>query len=44
MNGRTLGSIAEQRELGVQVHGSLKVESQVDRTVKKVFGMLASEH
>ena len=27
VNGRTLGHIVEQRDLGVQVHGSLKVES-----------------
>ena len=29
-----------QRDLGVQVHSSLKVESQVDRVVKKAFSML----
>ena len=40
VNGRALGRVIEQRDLGVQVHSSLKVESQVDRVVKKVFGML----
>ncbi|MBB6707133.1 reverse transcriptase family protein [Proteus mirabilis] len=41
LNGKVLGSVAEQRDLGVQVHSSLKVESQVDRIVKKAFGMLS---
>eukprot|EP00061_Rhincodon_typus_P004189 g21957.t1 len=41
VNGRTLGSVVEQRDLEVQVHSSLKVASQVDRVVKKVFSMLA---
>eukprot|EP00061_Rhincodon_typus_P012956 g39028.t1 len=40
-NGKILGSVAAQRNLGMQVHSSLKVESQVDRTVKKALGMLA---
>ena len=40
VNGRALGRITEQRDLGVHVHSSLKVESQVDRVVKKAFGML----
>ena len=40
VNGRTLGRVIEQRDLGVQVHSSLKVELQVDRMVKKAFGML----
>ena len=31
----------EQRDLRVQVHSSLKVESPIDRAVKKAFGMLA---
>ena len=39
VNGRVLGRVTEQRDLGVQVHSSLKVESQVDRVVK-AFGML----
>eukprot|EP00061_Rhincodon_typus_P003997 g21512.t1 len=34
-------SSVEQRDLGVQVHSSLKAESQVDRMVKKAFSMLA---
>eukprot|EP00061_Rhincodon_typus_P015858 g43775.t1 len=41
LNGKVLGSVAEQRDLGVQVLSSLKVESQVDRAVKKAFSMLA---
>ena len=40
VNGKTLGRVIEQRDLGVKVHRSLEVESQVDRVVKKVFGML----
>ena len=40
VNGRALVRVTEQRDLGVQVHSSLKVESQVDRVVKKAFGML----
>jgi len=40
VNGRVLGRVIGQRNLGVQVHSALKVESQVDRVVKKVFGML----
>ena len=40
VNGRVLGRVTEQRNLGVQVHSSLKVESQVDRVVKNAFGML----
>jgi len=34
-NGRILGSAVEQRDLGVHVHRSLKVATQVDRAVKK---------
>ena len=41
LNGKVLGSVAEQRDLGVQGHSSLKVESQVDRIVKEAFGMLS---
>ena len=40
VNGRALGRVTEQRDLEVQVHSSVKVESQVDRMVKKAFGML----
>ena len=40
VNGRALGRVIEQRDLGVHVHSSLKVESQVDRVVKKAFSML----
>ena len=39
-NGRALGRFIEQRDLAVQVHSSLKVESQVDRMVKKAFSLL----
>eukprot|EP00061_Rhincodon_typus_P003689 g20722.t1 len=39
-NGRTLRSVAEQIDLGVQVHSSLNVESQVDWMVKKAFDTL----
>ena len=39
MNGRTLGNV--MGHLGIQVYISLKVESQVDRAMKKAFGMLA---
>ena len=40
VNGRALGRVTEQRDPGVHVHSSLKVESQVDSVVKKAFGML----
>ena len=40
VNGRVLGRATKERDRGVQVHSSLKVESQVDRVVKKAFGML----
>eukprot|EP00061_Rhincodon_typus_P005133 g24278.t1 len=35
VNGRTLRSIEMQKDLGVQVHRSLKVAVQVDKVVKK---------
>lgn len=38
--GRALGSVVEQRDLGVQVHSSMKMGSQVDWVVK-LFGTLA---
>ena len=41
VNGRTLKSIDRQRDLGVQVHRSLKVATQVEKVVKKAYGMLA---
>ena len=41
VNGRTLKSIDRQRDLGVQVHRSLKVATQVEKIVKKAYGMLA---
>eukprot|EP00061_Rhincodon_typus_P004049 g21629.t1 len=36
-NDKILGRVAEQKDLGVQVHSSLKVELQVDRVVKKML-------
>jgi len=41
MNGRTLGSSVEQRDLGVFVHRSLKAEVHVSRVVKRAYGTLA---
>ncbi|XP_055495534.1 uncharacterized protein LOC129699607 [Leucoraja erinacea] len=41
VNSRPLGSVVEQWDLGVQAHGSLKVESQVDNEDKNAFGTLA---
>ena len=41
VNGRTLKSIDRQRDLGVQVHRSLKVAIQMEKVVKKAYGMLA---
>ena len=41
VNGRTLKSIDRQRDLGVQIHRSLKVAMQVEKVVKKAYGMLA---
>ena len=41
VNSRTLKSIARQRDLGVQVHRSLKVAMQVEKVVKKAYCMLA---
>ncbi|XP_059831389.1 uncharacterized protein LOC132397106 [Hypanus sabinus] len=41
INGRILGSVGEQRNLGVHVHRSLEVASQVERVVKKAYGLLA---
>lgn len=38
MNGRTLGSVADQRVLRVQVHGFLKLMSQLGEVVKKTLG------
>ena len=41
VNGRTFKSIDRQRDLGVQVHRSLQVAMQVEKVVKKAYGMLA---
>lgn len=40
VNGRTLNSVDVQRDLGVQVHSSLKVAAHVDMVIKKACGML----
>lgn len=39
VNSRAFGVLS--RDLGVQVHGSLKVAPQVDRMMKLAFGMSA---
>jgi len=39
--GSVLGNVEEQRDLGVYVHRSLKVATQMDRAVKKAYGVLA---
>ena len=41
VNGRELRNAVEQRDLGITVHSSLKVELHVDRVVKKAFSVLA---
>ena len=41
VNVRTQKSIDGQRDLGGQVHRSLKVAMQVEKVVKKAYGMLA---
>eukprot|EP00061_Rhincodon_typus_P008129 g30476.t1 len=41
VNGRALGSVVKQRDLGVQVYNSLKIASHVDTVVKKTFSTLA---
>jgi len=41
-NGKILGSVDEQRDLGVHVHRSLKVATQVDRgLLRRRTGVLA---
>lgn len=35
----TINSIDVRRDLGVQVHNSLKVATQIDRVVKKAYAM-----
>jgi len=39
-NGRTLWRVIEQRDRGVHVHRSLKVESKLDRVLETAFSML----
>eukprot|EP00061_Rhincodon_typus_P007668 g29601.t1 len=39
-NGRTLNSTGVQRDLGIEVHSFLKVATEIDRVVKKAYGML----
>lgn len=41
VKGRVLKTVEEQRDLGVHIHRSLKVATQVDRAVKKAFSVLA---
>ncbi|XP_072443501.1 RNA-directed DNA polymerase from mobile element jockey isoform X1 [Chiloscyllium punctatum] len=41
VNDRVLSKVEEQRDLGVYVHSSLKVATQVDRASKKAYGVLA---
>eukprot|EP00061_Rhincodon_typus_P008102 g30429.t1 len=41
VNDRTLNTIEAQKDLGVQVHSSLKVATQVEKVVKKAYDMLA---
>ena len=41
VNSRTLKSIDRQRDLGIQIHRSLKVATQVVKVFKKAYGMLA---
>jgi len=41
VNGRLLRSTETQRDLGVHVHRSLKVATQVEKVVKKAYCMLA---
>jgi len=41
LNGMTLGSSEEQRDLGVFVHRPLKAEGHVNKVVKKTCGTLA---
>lgn len=36
-----VGGEVEQADLGMQVHSSLKMVSQIDRVVKKAFDILA---
>ena len=42
VNGRALGIVTEQRDLGVHVHSSLKVESQMDRVDRRHSACLVS--
>ena len=44
LNGRALKNAVKQSDLGIMVHSSLKVESHVDRVVKKVFSMQSIEY
>eukprot|EP00061_Rhincodon_typus_P009237 g32576.t1 len=37
VNEKILGSVEEQRDLGIHVHSSLKAATQVDRVVKKAY-------
>ena len=41
ITGKTLGSVEDQKDLGVRVHRTLKAASQVEAVVKKAYGVLA---
>ena len=41
VNSRVLRNVEEQRDLGVHIHRSLKVATQVDRAMKKAYSVLA---
>ena len=41
VNGRAHRNIIIQRDLSVQIHSSLKVATQVEKVVKKAYGILA---
>ena len=41
INGKTIRSIDTQKDPGIQVHRSLKVAAQLEKVVKKAYGMLA---
>lgn len=41
VNGKTLNGINMQRDLGAQIHSSVKMAAHVDRVVKKTYGMHA---
>lgn len=42
MNGRTLGSVIEQRDIGMHVHNFLNVVARIDGVKRKALSTLAS--